>query len=207
MKTKIISVSGHIGSGKDEFAKLLAELSSVPVERHAWADKVRDVTEMLTGYEMSILHPAGKPFYNTIYNYTQDEKNIYLPLWGKTIGECLQLIGTDVFRNGFDTDTWIKALFSTVGISCLEKGHLIIIPDTRFPNEADAILEKGGIVIRLEGDPLDVRKNSKRDLNHASETSLDNYTKFTKIIRNDIPDINIFREKVKEILNEFIWQE
>jgi hypothetical protein len=203
-KIQIIGVSGHIGSGKDAFAEILATISNVPVERHAFADKVRDVTELMVGYKMSLTHPSGYPFYNDVYNYTQDGKNVYLPLWNKTIGQCLQLIGTELFRDNFDSDTWVKALFSTTGKKCVENGHILIIPDVRFPNEADAILERGGIVIRLEGDPLGIRKKSKRDLNHISETALDSYKKFTKIIKNEIPDIELFKKEVQLVHNEFI---
>jgi len=203
-KKKILGISGHLGSGKDLFAEMLAMISKVPVERHAFADKVRDVTELITGQKMKKIHEAGKPFYNPIYNYTQEDKNIYLPMWNKTIGQCLQLIGTDVFRNNFDEDTWVKTLFSTVGKDCIERGNLLVVTDLRFPNEASAILERGGIVIRMEGDPMDIRKNTTRDLNHPSETSLDNYDKFTKIIYNDVPGIEILQPKVQQVFDDFI---
>jgi hypothetical protein len=154
---------------------------------------------------MSITHELNKPFANEIYNYTQKDKNVYLPTWGKTVGECLQLIGTELFRVHFDKDTWVKSLFSTYGDACLKRDNILIIPDVRFPNEADLILEKGGILIRLEGDPTNTRLNSSRDLNHISETALDDYKNFTKIITNDIPDINIFKGKVKEFMDGFIY--
>ena len=205
MKTKIVAISGHIGSGKDEFAKIMAELSVIGVERHAFADKVRDITELLTGYKMKLINKAGEPFINNVYNYTQEDKNVFLPIWNKTIGQCLQQIGTEVFRYNFDPDTWVKALIGTAN-RCADDGYIFVCPDCRFPNEADAILEMGGIVIRLEGDPLNIRKNSTRDLNHPSETALDNYTRFTKTIRNVIPDINIFRIQVNEIIREYVYQ-
>ena len=206
MKTKIIAISGPIGSGKDEFAKIMAQLSSIGVERHAFADKVRDITELLTGYKMKLMHKAGDPFANNVYNYTQEDKNVYLPIWDKTIGQCLQKIGTEVFRYNFDQDTWVKSLLGNTAQECLKKGNIFVCPDCRFPNEADAVLDMGGIVIRLEGDPMDVRKNSTRDLNHPSETALNDYQRFTKILTNDVPDINVFREKVREIIEEFVYQ-
>jgi len=183
---------------------LFAKISNIPVERHAFADKVRDVAELMVGYKMQLAHPAGQPFFNAVYNYTQDDKNVYLPLWDKTIGQCLQLIGTELFRNNFDTDTWVKALFSTTGKECIERGNLLIISDVRFPNEADSILERGGILIRLEGDPLSIRANSKRDLNHPSEIALDNYTKFTRVIQNDVSSIESFQPKVQQVFDDFI---
>ena len=200
---KIVGVSGKMGSGKNFFSEIFAQNSSVPVEMHAFADKVRDVTELVVGYKMKLTNEAGSPFYNAIYNYTQDDKNYVLPMWGKTIGECLQLVGTDLFRNNFDKNTWVKALLSTTGKECIENGHILVISDVRFPNEADAIIKEGGVVIRLEGDPLKARANSKRDLNHASETSLDDYKGFSKLIHNDVADLDLFKSKVKEFMIEF----
>ena len=200
--TKIIGISGTLGSGKGTFAELFAELSQTFVEKHAFADKVREVTETLTGYKRKIVNQAGQPFFNTIYNYTQDDKNFFLPSWNKTVGECLQKIGTEALRENFDYDVWVKCLFETVGKECLEKGHILCIDDVRFPNEADYVISQGGIVVRLEGDPLDIRKNSKRDLNHISETALNDYTKFSKVIVNDVPDLDAFREKVRNFINE-----
>jgi len=182
---------------KDTFSEFFAEISKIPVERHAFADKLRNVTEMITGHEMAMTHAARHPFYNAVYNYTQEDKNFFLPLWEKTVGECMQSIGTDSLRNHFDAEIWVKALFATTGKECLERGNILIIPDVRFPNEADIILDKGGIVIRLEGDPLDVRKNSKRDVNHISETALDNYARFTEVIQNDVFGLDIFRKKIE----------
>jgi hypothetical protein len=203
-KTSIIAISGTIGAGKDTLAELIAEECKVACERHAWADKVRDVTEILTGYLMPITHPAGAPFFNEVKNYTQEDKEHYLPLWDKTIGQCLQLIGTEVFRERFDKDTWVKSLFSSTGKLCLEKKHILILPDTRFPNEADAVLERGGIVIRLEGDPVGIRANSTRDLTHASETSLDNYQHFTRVINNNVPVIHLLRAEARKIINDYL---
>jgi len=197
---------GKLGAaeGKDTFAELFATISHIPVERHAFADKVRDVTELMVGYKMQLTHKKGFPFFNAVYNYTQDDKNAYLPLWDKTIGQCLQLVGTELFRNNFDHDIWVKTLFSTTGKECVGNGHLLVVSDVRFPNEADAIIDRGGIVIRLEGDPLGIRANSKRDLNHPSETALDNYTRFTRVIHNDVPGIEIFQPKVQQVYDDFI---
>jgi hypothetical protein len=47
---------------------------------------------------------------------------------------------------------------------------------------------------------LGVRANSKRDLNHPSETALNDYTNFTEIIDNDIADVSIFQEKVRRFM-------
>ena len=197
----IIGIHGQIGSGKDTFAEFLASLSSTPVERHAFADKLREVTELITGAKMTKMDEL--PFFNTVYNYTQEQKNQYLPAWDRTIGRCLQVIGTDSLRDNFDYNVWVKSLFETVGRQCIDSKHVLVIPDVRFPNEADYILDQGGIVLKITGDPMDVRKNSNRDLNHISETALSDYKKFSAIVDNSVPDLNILKGKVQDIIRQF----
>lgn len=201
-KIKILGVSGKIGSGKDTFAELLAKQLPGKVERHALADNLRLITEIISGIRMTTTHEIDEPFCNEIRNYTQDQKNILIKQFNKTIGETLQLVGTELFRDNYDTDVWVKSLFSEEMYDKLNNGKIIIIPDVRFINEADYILQEGGYLIRLEGDPAGVRENSLRDLNHLSETNLDNYTKFDKVIINNKKDINELNRVVNDLIIE-----
>lgn len=191
-----------VAEGKDTFAEEFAKLSPIPCQRHAFGDKVKETIELLTGYDMKEFCPNNNPFYNEIYNYTQEDKNVFLPLWDKTIGESLQIIGTDALRNRFDSDVWVKALFSTVGKETLEMGHILLIPDVRFENEANYILENGGILVRLEGDPANIRENSRRDLMHESEISLDDYEYFTYILES--VNFKQLHENIEKILKTII---
>lgn len=203
MKKRIIGISGKIGSGKDTFAKLLAEQLVGKVERHALADKLRLITEIVSGVKMSTTHEINKPFCNEIRNYTQDQKNIVIKQFNKTIGETLQLVGTDLFRDNYDTDIWVKSFFNEELDEKLNDGKIIIVPDVRFINEANHIIQEGGYLIRLEGDPIGVRVNSLRDLNHISETNLDNYNKFDKVIyNNNNKDVNILKTIVNDLIIE-----
>lgn len=201
-RIRLIGISGKIGSGKDTFAELLAEQLEGKVERHALADKLRLITEIVSGIKMSTTHKINKPFCNEIRNYTQDQKNIVIKQFNKTIGETLQLVGTDLFRDNYDTDIWVKSFFNEELYEKLNNGKIIVVPDVRFVNEADYIIQEGGYLIRLEGDPIGVRENSLRDLNHISETDLDDYTNFSKIIYNDKKDI----ETLKKVVNDLIFE-
>jgi hypothetical protein len=198
----IIGISGKIGSGKDTFAELLAEQLNNKVERHALADKLRLITEIISGIPMTTTHKINKPFCNEIRNYTQEQKNIIIKQFNKTIGETLQLVGTDLFRDKYDNDVWVKSFFNLDLEEKLKNGKIIVIPDVRFLNEANYIKKMGGYLIRLEGDPMSVRENSLRNLNHISETNLDNYTKFDKIIYNNKKDINILKNIINNLIIE-----
>ena len=208
-KPLIIGISGKMGSGKDTFAEEFAKLrrikyNLVDVERHAFADKVRETTQLITGYPLTLTHKEGDPFVNKVYNYTQEQKNYFLKTFGMSIGTALQIIGTEAMRVGFHEETWVISLFETVGKRCLSDGNILIIPDVRFPNEADYILDNNGILLRLEGDPLDIRKNTTRDINHISETALDNYKKFNYVLRNGVADLDVFRNKILTFMEIFL---
>lgn len=104
-----------------------------------------------------------------------------------TFRDWLQLIGTDGMRNNIHPDIWVKSLFADYQpevIQQLEDGlHEIypkwIISDIRFPNEAEAIKERGGIVIRINrplkklynGDRVNVNGINKRVITSDNEIS------------------------------------
>ena len=145
-----------------------------------------------------------------------------------TVRMLLQHFGTEVGRL-IHRNFWVNALFADYN----PKGfyHNIddstndydvypnwIITDVRFPNEAEAIKERGGFIIRINRDsPCEVcsltisekRGNACREVacprgrsdykgNHPSETSLDDYN-FDYVIDNN-GTIEELIEKVKEVL-------
>lgn len=92
----------------------------------------------------------------------------YMAVGGKgpmTAREVMQIFGTDIMRNFFDSNVWAKAPFTKFADSGNE---YVIIDDCRFPNEADMALEHGATLIRLKRDVMG------EDV-HISEKALDNY--------------------------------
>lgn len=81
-----------------------------------------------------------------------------------TVREFLQKMGTDACRDNIHSNIWVNALMSDY---TPEKKW--IITDTRFPNEAKAIKDAGGIMIRINRGVHDTTKM------HISETALDDY--------------------------------
>jgi len=163
----LIGCSGKIGSGKSTFADLIKKMDNRFVEK-SFAFKLKQIVSLITGTSIED-------------NLSQDGKKIVIPEFGKSLGEMQQIIGTEAMRNGFDQNVWVKSLF----MDYKEDSDFWIISDARFENEVEYIKEKGGILIRLEGDPSGVRANSNRDLTHPSETSLDNYKGFDYVFYND----------------------
>jgi len=124
-----------------------------------------------------------------------------------TFRQWLQLIGTDCMRNIIHPDIWVKSLFADykyeekpTGITFNDDEHKVkvypkwVISDVRFPNEADAIKDRDGIVIRINRP-----QKGKNVDEHFSETALDDYDNFDYIIKND-GTIEDLIEKIREIL-------
>lgn len=169
----IIGISGKIGSGKDttaEIIQLLDYINKYPnnygfdtnfdlylsnysaFQIKYFADKLREVVELLTGVSPNLLKKR----------YVKDSSAG--AHWGfMTYRDLLQKIGTNALRANLHEDVWVNALFSTYDIS---KNWLI--PDTRFKNEAKAIQDRGGLIIRRTSD-------TKSKDKHPSECDLDNY--------------------------------
>ena len=107
--------------------------------------------------------------------------------------EFLQFLGTDVCRFIYE-DIWQSRLVKDISI---EQPLLAIVDDCRFPNEADAILNAGGKVVKLTRSPYKDK--------HSSECALSSYDKFDAVIDNanlSIHDTNI---QIINLLNEWGW--
>lgn len=166
----LIGISGKIGAGKDTLAAMILRLL---------VDKYPNICQKSFAYNVKLMVSI---LTNTSIedNLTQEGKNIYLPEWGYTLGELQQKLGTECIRDKLHTNAWILSLLSNY-----TENDSYVISDVRFKNEADYIKSKNGILIRINGDPSNIRANSKRNLNHISETDLDNYPNFDHIIENN----------------------
>lgn len=130
---------------------------------------------------------------------SREGKLKYLSEWGMTVGEMQQKVGTDAIRNNVHKEAWILSLFSTYTDKCNW-----IVTDVRFKNEAAIIKEKGGVLIRLNGNPEKSRKNDNRNSEHQSETDLDDYEHFDYIFDNTPPISNLINY-VEKISHEIIF--
>jgi hypothetical protein len=114
--------------------------------------------------------------------------------------EFLQKFGTDFLRNMIHKDIFIKLYLNVVnGFKFSSNPSYIITPDIRFPNEAKAIKEEGGLLIKL-----------KRINNPYTNTGVDgheseNYTDtlpYDKLIEAE--DLNELHHKLDVILDPIL---
>jgi len=118
----------------------------------------------------------------------------------------LQRIGSECLRDIIHPNVHINALFSDYRINFEAKNinkwgknleDKWLITDLRFPNEAQSILDRDGILIRANRWREDHFEYNIKE--HISETALDNYKGFHYTINNN-GTIEELIEKVREIL-------
>lgn len=100
-----------------------------------------------------------------------------------TVRELLQKLGTEAIRNQVHPNAWVNALFADwhepwvqySGCKSLQPCYWLI-SDCRFPNEAQAIKDRGGIVIKIHrrdiGAEMIYEVTGYPKQRHESETAL-----------------------------------
>lgn len=149
----------------------------------SFADKLKEVA--------SIVFDIRKEYWND-----PSVKASLVSNYNLTGREILQRIG-ESFRKEISPDIWVNSLFSRYDnlnyreyLGDVVKPNLIIT-DVRMPNEAQAIKDRGGILIRVD------RETGYKD-NHISETALDDYQDWDYIIDNN-GTLEELINKVKEL--------
>lgn len=156
--TNLIGVCGNKFMGKDTIADYLT--AEYGYTKLAFAQPVKEVSKILFGFTHEQLHGDQKE---------ETDKN-----WGITPRTVFQFIGTDLIRKqmckilpDIGEDFWVECLKQKCK-KLLESGKSVVISDVRFENEANAIKDLGGIIIRVH------RSSANNDDSHESENSLKN---------------------------------
>lgn len=176
----IIGISGKMCSGKSYISKYVKnEFVEQNFQIKHFGYNVKKITSYLTGISMKTILSRGA-------------KTLYIPEYNMTLGQMFQKVGTDCMRDNLHSDVWIISMFAKYN-----NDLNWVIGDVRFKNEADYIKDHGGIIIRLNGDPLDILQYETRDIEHESETDLDDYNRFDILFNNDI---NANFKELKELI-------
>ncbi len=119
--------------------------------------------------------------------------------------ELLQTLGTDVIRDKIDKDFFVKRLCDDIRVYSYYF-DIITISDARFPNEIDTPkdLFENVVTIKVVRDNFD-SSLTKEELNHLTETALDDYDGFDFILKNDgtIADLE---EKVLRLVKKVEYE-
>jgi hypothetical protein len=150
-----------------------------------WAGKLKTIASLLTGipeekfedqeFKKTNLGPEWNKTVRTFGEYydghVEDWTDTQTPM---TVRDFLQKLGTEGLRTGLHENTWVNALMADyIGMYDMDTDRTTypnwIITDTRFSNEAQAIKDAGGIVIRVD------RPGVSAINAHPSETGLDKW--------------------------------
>jgi len=197
----IVGVAGRKRHGKDTVAEMLSEHWGF--HRIAYADPLKQIAMDL----WSLSHE--QVFGDDTAKETID------PRWGLSGRQIMQRIGTEVVRS-VHAETWTRKAFDTIQRGC-EGGSVMlyspvtkqfervefepsfaqrwVLSDVRFPNEADAVKQHGGTIIKVVRPAL-LRVGYDE---HSSEKSIDDIEEDHLII-NDGP-LELLYSRVKGIID------
>ena len=171
MKVTIVLIHGEMGAGKDEFALHMGRAvrstsHSMPIFCVKFADCLKQICSIMSGISLKAQDKWKGIASESVWDFTREDKETFLPTWNMTLREMLQKVGTEVLRDTFDKDTHVKALVTDIDFKAhvYSKGEdqVFIVPDTRFYNE-----------LELE--------------NHLDAAGIDYVVKKVKVVRPDNP--------------------
>lgn len=136
-KMKLIGIAGNAGSGKDMLADYL-------VERHGFRKYA------MAGPLKAMLRAIG------VFTDTQEQKAEVNPIFNVTNRSLAQTLGTEWMRYQVCEDGWIRLAVAEIraqralaALSADNYPHGVVISDVRYDNEAEMVLEQGGLVVRV----------------------------------------------------------
>lgn len=195
LKPLIIGLVGKGGAGKTETAKYLTQ--HYKFQEVVFAEPVKRVTSIIFGFDYDMLlgdTPEKRKRRTT-------EKDL---IWGLTPVEAMQRIGTEIFRENFDRDTWIKIAQRQIQ-QAISNGVNVVISDCRFENEMEFIRSMGGElwVLFQNVDDIDPQKTEELQQTHISEKSFQNSVKdVDRKIHNPRDGLDNLYTKIDDILKE-----
>lgn len=185
MKTKkpvYIVISGKKKHGKNYFAdmvKHLLVLEGISFTETAFATPIKEFCENTFGIPMEDMETQEGKLKPTHIRWSDLTGNVWKPSDEFiTVRELLQIIGTEIFREGFYSPIWAEAPFRkkhiietySDGWTQRVTPDVVFIPDCRFPNEVEEAKKHDAILVRVVRDDIDEDGDT-----HPSEIALDNY--------------------------------
>jgi hypothetical protein len=163
----LIGLAGYARSGKDTLADYLVVFHDY--KKVAFAEPMREALVRLNptievgNFKLAKLATAVNVFgWEELKGMSPDIRGL------------MQRLGTEVGREMFGQNFWVEQTMKRVA----EISGNCVVSDVRYPNEAQAIRDAGGIVIKID------RQGVKAANEHSSENALADF-EFDIVLRND----------------------
>lgn len=154
-RNALIGLTGRKGAGKDAMASVLIEMG---FENVKFAGALKSMVEALLRYQGVDEDTIGRMIEGDLKEVESD----YLA--GRTPRYVMQTIGTEWGRDLVGTDLWVNCALNRA--ATLPQA---VITDVRFPNECDAVQQRGGSVFLISACAGGVSTDA-----HESEAHIDN---------------------------------
>ena len=143
----LVAITGLIGAGKSTIQKVLMDRGYQPL---TYAKAMKDACAAVhTRWNRKMLEgdtPESRAWRKKVDPYYSDKLGIpdYTPRM------ALQLMGTECMRKGLHQNIWVVAVMAEVDAHPDRK---VVIADARFPNEVQAVKDRGGVIIHVTRGP------------------------------------------------------
>lgn len=193
--TQIIGLVGYAQTGKDEAAKTLAELGW---KRVSFADGVREALYALNPsvfvdprmqIKWGVSDAAGLDYIKL--DFIVDRVGWEVAKQNYYVRELLQRMGTEAGRDIHGQDCWVNRAMRRA-----DDLPQVVVTDVRFPNEAAAIVARGGLLVRVE------RPGVGPVNGHVSDTGVAEIECHEKWVNDG--DLHTWRKKVQENLKKLV---
>jgi hypothetical protein len=205
----VIAFTGKKGVGKNfvaDITKSILEKQGNKVEFAAFADPMKRFLIDIVGLDAVKIYGNDKDK-NSPTGYKWEK----MPCWLQqkfdisngdvTIRHALQIFGTELNREIWDSEIWVKAMQRRIITSAAD---WLLITDCRYQNEIDSIKTLGGKVWKVDG----IQRGDEFAKNdaHSSEKVMDNTVHFDYTIFNGQEDTALTLEyKVREGLHCYFF--
>lgn len=183
----ILGISGKKQSGKDSVASFLVR-NCKELFGHNLAVRIGFADSLKTLVMQHFGATAGQV-------YGSEEAKQEILSCGLTVRQTLQKVGTVLAE--IDTTVWVRAAMACIKFY-VERDHVVVVPDVRFPKEVHAIHALGGKIIRLT-------RNDDGSDQHVSETALDSFFGFDHTLNNKNLSLAEQNICVADILKNWGW--
>lgn len=186
----LIGLCGYAGVGKDTAARVL--LDELSFQRIAFANPIKKALLALD----PLLPSPQEGQYMRLSEFCESHP------WSEVkeypeVRRLMQILGTEVGRNLFDPDLWVKLAKRQLE-STLSVGD-VVVTDVRFPNEARLVRGYGGVLVRIE------RPGFGPVNEHVSDRASERWA-YDHRIDND-SDVKALQAKLRQLVSQLMSDE